>query len=454
MLGKSPNQITPQTDLFRPLLGSFINLNDPLVILGTKIKWDEIEANLSDLYAKNGAPSKPIRLMVGLLMLKSMFNRSDEVIVEDWKSNPYYQYFTGGVYFEWVQPCDASELVHFRNRIGETGVRDILSLSHDLHKDKIQKATELIVDTTVQEKNITFPTDAKLTNKIIEKTVKFSKKNKLKLKQTFSKEIKELKVMLRFSNHPKKKKEARKALKRLKTIASKLIRDTAKKAKEIGILESFLPNKELFEKVLAQSRHSKNKIYSLHEPQTSCIAKGKAHKPYEFGCKISLAMLPGSNVLLGVSHFTGNPNDSTTLIPTIQQIPNMPPNITHIIVDRGYRGNKKVEDIKVVIPNPKADQTLNVKQKQIKSRQCKRRAAIEPIISHVKHECRMIRNFLKGLKGDIFNAVMAVAAFNLRQAFNEIKENVFLWLQVILNHNRFFTNFSPNILNPNPNLTF
>lgn len=182
-------------------------------------------------------------------------------------------------------------------------MRDILSLSHDLHKDKIQKATEIIVDTTVQEKNITFPTDSKLTNKIIEKVVKFSKKNDLKLKQTFSKEIKELKVMLRFSHHPKKKKDARRALKRLKTIASKLIRDTTKKAKENGILDSFLPSKELFEKVLSHSRHSKNKIYSLHEPQPSCIAKGKAHKPYEFGCKISLAMLPGSNVLLGVSHF-------------------------------------------------------------------------------------------------------------------------------------------------------
>ena len=118
----------------------------------------------------------------------------------------------------------------------------------------------------------------------------------------------------------------------------------------------------------------------------------------------------------------------------------MPPNITHVLVDRGYRGNRKVEEIKVVIPNPKADQTLNVKQKQTKSRQCKSRAAIEPIISHVKHDCRMIRNFLKGLKGDIFNAIIAVAAFNLRQALKEIKENVFLWIQIILNLKRFFAN--------------
>lgn len=155
--------------------------------------------------------------MVGLLLLKSMFNKSNEAVVEDWKSNPYYQsLFTGGIVFEWNQPCDPSELVHFRNRTGETGVRDILLLSQSLHQEKLEGATEIIVDTSVQEKNITFPTDAKLTVKIINNTKKFAKKEKLKLKQTFAREIKELKVSLRFSSHPKKKKEARKALRRLK----------------------------------------------------------------------------------------------------------------------------------------------------------------------------------------------------------------------------------------------
>ena len=150
----------------------------------------------------------------------------------------------------------------------------------------------------------------------------------------------------------------------------------------------------------------------------------------------------------------GNPNDSTTLIPTIQQIPYMPPNITHLIVDRGYRGNKKIEDIQVVIPNPKADQTLNVKQKQIKSSQCKRIAAIEPMISHFKHDCRMIRNFLKGLKEYFFNAIMSVVAFNLRQALKEIKENIFLWLQIFWNQIRFIPILAQSILTQNPNLTF
>ena len=167
MLGKSPNQSAPQTNIFKPLLSSFIDLKSPLVVLCQKINWTSLEADLAKFYASKGAPSKPIRLMAGLLILKQMFNKSDEVIVEEWKQNPYYQYFTGGIYFEWDLPCDPSDLVHFRKRIGEEGVLKIFTLSLELHKDKIEQAEEVITDTTVQEKNITFPTDTKLRLKSI-----------------------------------------------------------------------------------------------------------------------------------------------------------------------------------------------------------------------------------------------------------------------------------------------
>ncbi len=429
MLGKSPNQSSPQTNLFRPLLSSFINLSDPLVVLGSKIEWQAIEDSVAGLYAINGAPSKPVRLMAGLLMLKQMFNKSDEVIVQEWKQNPYYQYFTGGIYFEWEWPCDPSELVHFRNRIGQQGVQKIFEVSQELHADKIEQAEELIVDTTVQEKNITYPTDTKLTLKIIEKSLKFAKRGSLKLKQTYAKEIKELKVSLRFSHHPRRKKQARKAFRRLKTIAGRIVRDTAQKAEHKG-MNSYSELKELFEKVLAQKRNSKNKIYSLHETQVACIAKGKTHKPYEFGSKISIAMIPGSNVILGVSHFVGNPHDSTTLKPTLEAITTLPENIKYAIVDRGYRGNKKIGNIEVVLPNPKADHNKPIAYQQQKSSQCKRRAAIEPVISHIKHDCRMLRNYLKATKGDIFNAIMASAAFNLRLKLNEIKALGLFWLKL------------------------
>ena len=217
MLKKPTDPSQAQANLFKPLLCDFINKKHELVILAKKIEWSKIEAELAVFYAAFGAPAKPIRLMSGLLILKQMFNKSDEVIVEEWKQNPYYQHFTGGVFFEWEMPCDPSDLVHFRKRVGEGGIRAIFKASLQLHHEKIEKATEVIIDTTVQEKNITFPTDTKLAIRIIEKTVSFAHGEKIKLKQTFEKELKALKIQLRFAHHPKRKKEARKAQKRIKS---------------------------------------------------------------------------------------------------------------------------------------------------------------------------------------------------------------------------------------------
>lgn len=430
MLGKSPNQNTPQSNLFRPLLASFINLEDALVVLGQKIKWNTIEANLANLYSPNGAPSKPIRLMAGLLILKQMFNKSDEVIVEEWKQNAYYQYFTGCIYFEWELPCDSSDLVHFRKRIGEKGVLEIMKMSQELHSEKIKASSEIIVDTTVQEKNITFPTDQKLALKIIEKTIKFATQNEIKLKQTFAKELKKLKIDVRFSTHPKRRKKATKARKRIKTIAAILIREVDRKAVDGKFKES----KKIYLKVLNQTRTSKDKIYSLHEPQVACIAKGKAHKSYEFGSKVSITMIPGSNVILNVKNFEGNPHDSTTLAGVIKELDNeIKSNIKYAIVDRGYRGNTKIENINIVIPNTKADENKSEEFKKNKSRQCKSRAAIEPIISHLKFDCRMARNFLKGMIGDKINAILAGAAFNFRIALKEIKDKICVLIFELIN---------------------
>lgn len=432
MLGKSPNQSTPQTNIFKPLLTSFINNKEPLVVLGQKIIWSTLEADFAKYYASKGAPSKPVRLMAGLLILKQMFNKSDEVIVEEWRQNPYYQYFTGGVCFEWELPCDPSDLVHFRNRIGEAGVLKIFEQSLELHKQKIEKAQEVITDTTVQEKNITFPTDNKLRIKAIDKLTDIAKKQGIKLKQTFEKEIKTLKVAIRFSHHPKRRKQANQAQRRIKTIAGILFREVSRKLHDTD-KQPYKTTLGLIEKLLSQTRHSKDKIYSLHEPQVACIAKGKSHKHYEFGSKISFSTLPYSNVVVNVSHFLGNPHDSTTLetiLPQLQKI--MPNTLKYNIVDRGYRGKEKMEGVQIVIPNPKKDSSKSIEYQLIKSKQCKARAAIEPIIGHIKHDHRMLRNYLKGVIGDKINALLAGAAFNFKKALNEIKAFVFFYVELLI----------------------
>jgi transposase, IS5 family len=285
MLGKSVEQKQAQTDIFRPLLASFINLEHSLIKLGERIDWKGLEKSFSEFYSKTGTPSKPVRLMAGLLMLKQMFNLSDEVVVEQWKQNAYYQYFTGEIYFQWDLPCDASDLVHFRKRIGEDGALKILKLSIDLHADKVKKATEVLVDTTVEEKNITFPTDTKLAVKIIKKCHKIADKQGVTLRQNYKRILKRQLIKCRFAHHAKRMKEGRKAMKKIKVIAGRLVRDIDRKLEKTGN-KTFVNDKELFEKVLNQKRTDKSKIYSLHEPQTACIAKGKSHKPYEFGAKI------------------------------------------------------------------------------------------------------------------------------------------------------------------------
>lgn len=420
MLGKSPSQEHAQAHLFKPTLSSFIDMEHGLIKLGNNLNWKSLEGSFSSLYSTTGTPSKPIRLMSGLLILKQMFDHSDEEVVEVWRQNPYYQYFTGGVYFEWQLPCDASDLVHFRKRVGEKGAAEIFQLSVDLHQSKIVQAKEVLIDTTVEQKNITFPTDTKLAVKIIEKCLSIAKKEGIQLRQTYKRTLKAELIRCRFAHHPKRKKDGRKAIKRIKIIAGRLVRDLDRKATGAG-KSFFNETKDLFEKVLAQKKDTKDKIYSLHEPHTACIAKGKAHKPYEFGAKIGLATLPGSNVIVGIAHFLGNPHDSKTLEATLQSAQTCTGKIfKSAIVDRGYRGHAKMGETEIVIPNAKKDMKLTAYQKAKKRKQCQSRAAIEPIISHVKHDYRMGRNYLKGIIGDKVNAILAVAAFNFNKSLQEL----------------------------------
>ncbi len=385
----------------------------PLYILANTIHWSIFEEAFAKLYSEEGRPAKPIRLMVSLIILKHIRNISDESVVEQWAENCYYQYFSGEKVFACGVPCEASELVHFRNRIKEEGIELIFKESIRINgKDGQQQ--EATTDTTVQEKNITYPTDNKLHRKIIKKCIAIADKEDIELRQSYTQTLKKLLMDQRFRNHPKNKGKAKKADKKVKTIAGRLVRELERKLPP-SLHQSILT---LFKKVLAQKKTDSNKIYSLHEPHVQCISKGKEHKKYEFGSKVSIITTKNSGVIIGAINIEKNVHDSKTLEPAGEQ----QQGLTGIIlknnfVDRGYRGVKEVLGTKIIIPDkPGKHRTSYEKQKLRKG--FKRRAAIEPKIGHLKQDHRLSRNFYKGIKGDNNNVMLAAAAMNFKRIMN------------------------------------
>ncbi|WP_221413108.1 IS5 family transposase, partial [Dysgonomonas sp. 521] len=284
--------------MFRPLLTDFIDMNHELVQLAQKMDWGSLESELGVFYSKVGQPSIPIRMMVGCLLLKQLYNYGDETLAKAWVMNPYMQYFCGEAYFQYRFPFDPSDFVHFRHRIGEEGINAIFRQSVLIHG---KQATEKTVasDTTVQGNNTTFPTDAKLYKKIIDNCVQIARRHKLNIRQSYKRVSKQLLRDTYNSKHPRRKKNAAKARRKLHTIAGRMLRE----------LERILPDFErmiyqhqlsIYHQVLAQKKTDKHKIYSLHKPYTDCIAKGKAHKPYEFGNKVGFLMCFNSLVITSI----------------------------------------------------------------------------------------------------------------------------------------------------------
>lgn len=283
-------------------LSDMLNQSHPLYQLADKIDWEKFETAFQPLYCQdNGRPGKPIRLMCGMLILKHLRNLSDESLVEQWSENAYYQYFCGMQEFTPYAPCASSELVHFRQRIGEEGVELIFqeSIRVNNENDDDHHHDTAFIDSTVQEKNITYPTDAKLHKKIVKKVLGLVKKLGLPLRQSYTFVLKQIYRDQRFRNHPKNRKKALKADRRLRTIAGRLVRELKRNLKENHNYDKLL---ELFETILSQRRNSRKKIYSIHEPEVQCISKGKEHKKYEFGNKVSI-IRSVTGIILGAMSF-------------------------------------------------------------------------------------------------------------------------------------------------------
>jgi len=405
----------------------------PLYILANKIDWGVFEKAFAPLYSdRMGRPAKPIRLMVGLLMLKHIRNLSDEMVVEQWSENIYFQYFTGESSFVSGFPCEASELVHFRKRIGESGAELILKESIRIN-GKDAEDPNVNIDTTVQEKNITFPTDAKLNKKIIQKCKEIAEKEDIELRQSYSRVLKKLSREQRFRNHPKNKAKAKKADKKVKTIAGRLVRELERKLTPNSQYQQELA---LFLQILSQQKDSKKKIYSIHEPEVVCISKGKEHKKYEFGNKASFAKTD-SGVIVAALGFRDE-YDGHTLKPTLEQIERLTGKAPkRAKVDRGYRGNKKIGETEILIPST-PNKSMSYYHRKKLSESHRKRAGIEPIIGHLKTDHRLNRNFYKGIVGDNINIMLAAAAFNFKRMMNkwknyfcQILERLFLSFQKI-----------------------
>lgn len=424
-----PKNEKKNLEIFKVLLEEIINKNHPLVKLSEAINWKILEEKLSEKYSeKMGAPGKQIRLMVGLQYLKYMYNESDEMIVQKFVENPYYQYFCGNEYFEHSLPIDSSSMTNFRKRMGKENIDELLketvnsARSSDQLKEK--DFEQLNVDTTVQEKAISFPTDSKLYYKMLEELVDQAKERGIRLRQSYKFVSKKSLTKQAGYAHAKQMKRSRKMTKKLKTYLGRVYRDIEKKA--VNKDEELINVLAQAERLLNQTKDSKNKLYSIHAPEVECISKGKAHKRYEFGCKVSMVTTSKNNWVVAIQAVHGNPYDGHTLKSSIEQsekITNW--KAKNINVDLGYRGHDYQGQAEVHIVNRL---TMKKKAKNL-IKWLKRRSAIEPIFGHLKSDNRLERNLLKGKDGDHINAVMAACGFNLRKLYAVFLLPIFNWVK-------------------------
>ena len=428
---------TGQQDMFRSRLDQILDMGHPKVVLASKIDWHFLSLRLGEVYSDGpGHPPLSTRLMAGLHILKYADNLSDEELCARWVENPYYQYFCGEAFFCHRLPFDRSSMTRWRQRMGEERLSALLQESLAVAvKTKAARPTDftrVIVDTTVAEKNVAFPTDPKLIHKARQRLVKQAKAAGIALRQSYSRLGKKALIAHQRYAHAKQYKRAGKQLRRLKTYLGRTIRDIRRKIKgDDRLQDAFRRPLWLGHRVLTQKpRDPWPKVYSLHAPEVECIGKGKAHKPYEFGVKASIATTinccKGGQFAVHAMALPGRPYDGHTLETVIPKIETLTgATLKRILADAGYRGHNApgVYKLRVFTAGQKRRVTPAIKQ------QMKRRSAIEPVIGHLKNGHRMGRNFLAHAQGDAINPVLAAMGYNFRLILKWIEV---LWLQILL----------------------
>lgn len=423
-----------QEELFRNRLSNQLNPKDSLFVLSSQINWQFFEEEFGAMYRDGpGQPPLPVRLMVGLMMLQHMHGLSDEMVAHQWVQNPYWQYFCGFDYLQWSLPCDPSSLTRWRKRLGPQGIEKILSQTIEMAIKTgtvVPKDLETVIaDTTVMEKNITFPTDTKLLHRAREKLVKMAQESGISLRQTYSRIGKRTFFKATRYAHAKQFKRMAKEVKKLKNYLGRTLRDIERKITgDSDLYSKFNDLISMSKRLLTQTKESTNKLYSLHAPETYCIAKGKVGKPYEFGCKVSLVVTHAQGLALACTALSTNQFDGHTLKDSLEKAEELSGvAIKKGFVDKGYKGHK-VQEKQIFISGQKKGMTKTLRT------QLKRRSAIEPHIGHMKQTGKLRRNYLKGIIGDALNALLCAIGHNLRM----ILRILFLCLIFVLKITRFF----------------
>lgn len=421
---------TRQQGLFQSRLDSQIDSKHPLVTLAKELDWDALDEKFGKSYSPDPSrPGLPTRLMAGLTYLKYERNLSDERVVAEFLENVYFQYFCGYEFLQTEAPLHPTSLVKWRKRFGEEGAEALLieTIKLAIKKQVLSEKDfeKVIVDTTVQEKAIAFPTDIKLCSDALDKIVEGAKKRNVKLRQSYKKKKKKAVQKYHKLSRGNKKKKAKKELKSVRNYLGRVIRDVRRKwtpipgdPSDIGFAQ-FL---DLAERVYNQRPKDKNKVYSLWAPEVECIGKGKAHKKYEFGVKVSFTTTSNSNWIVGAKALHGNPFDGHTLETAIKQTEKLTGySLKDIYVDRGYKGHGlDLGKYNVHIAGGKNEYKTRASKKWMKRRQ-----AIEPIIGHAKNDHRMDKNFLHQIRGDQINCILAAAGFNFKKLIRAFFVSIF-----------------------------
>jgi IS5 family transposase len=418
-----PKPDHPKTGkLFAYPLREHINLKHPLVKLADTIDWKRIHTVCSQSFlSSKGRPAASPRLIAGLLYLQYAFGLSDEDVVCGWVENPYWQFFTGEEYFQINPPIDPSSLTRWRKRLGESGVEELLSVTLDTAVKsghlKEKSMQTVIVDTTVMEKAISYPTDGKLLERSRQHLVKSAQANGIVLRQNYNKQAPMLVRQIGRYAHAKQFKRMQKSLGILRSRVGRVWRDINRQLDKVEFgarvhLEELLSKTK---RVLDQRARDKNKLYALHAPEVECISKGKSRTPYEFGVKVSVTRTLKEGFVTGCRSTPGNPYDGHTLVEALEQASILSGvKIGTAIVDKGYKG-AIVDGARILRSGQRRGITRTLRKK------IKRRSAVEATISHMKVLGKLGRNWLKGAQGDAIHAVLCAAGHNIRLLIRKLR---------------------------------